>query len=334
MKSRKKNAKNVRKNSEVDFSCLLLDNPHINQFARDILWIAVRQYIECGIFTDNELVSHITESYRDDDGITLSRPGLSVNDAKRVIKWVKENDRKSYENRLNDPKKFHKMMGSIYSFTERRNNANQQFVVCRIEKNKKLQRMILNRILNLFCLPSTFTWNDLKKAIGKQPKNMDIFYSALIDMTTCPKSTIRRNLSKPYIRSSTTELYTVPKNQSSNKCHKSVTTNSRAKIVTAKSYYDIEDTFFSNVLKKYGRDVLAGPSGSLLVTYDFVFKILGIKNTEKNRMLLLGCAIADYIPFHHTVTEILISYSKELNLGYTLDKDPIEFIMKKIENYI
>jgi hypothetical protein len=318
----------------VRFSCLLLNNTYINQFARDVLWIAVEKYLECGILSTEKLANHMSESYRSLDGVTLNRPGLTKNESVKVVKWVKKGDRESYENALNDPKKFHKIIGSIYSFTERRNEVNQRFVVCMIEKDKKLKRMILKRIVDLFCLPPKFTWEELKKSVNNHPKNMDLFYSALIDMTSCPKSTIRRNLSKSYIRSSSTQTYVIPKNDISNQCHKSVTRNSRAKVVLASSYYDVNDTFFENVLKKYKRNVLAGPSGSILVTSDFIFKVLGMPNTEKNRMLLLGAAIADYIPFHHTLTEILISYSKELNLGYTLDKDPIEFTLNKLRAYM
>ncbi len=319
---------------EVDFSCILMNNKHINQFAREILWLSVEKYIECKFLSDKKLATHMSESYKSSDGITLLRPGLTKNQSMNIVKWVKKGDRESYEKELNDPKKFHKIMGSIYSFTERRNEVNQQFIICMIDRNKKLKRTILNRIISLFSLPNSFTWEDLIKAVLNHPKNMDLFYSALIDMTNCPKSTIRRNLSKPYIRSTSDQVHTVLKNNVLNRCHKSVTRNSKAKIVTANSYYNVEDTFFSNILKKYKRSSLAGPSGSILVTSDFVFKVLGMRNSAKNRMLLLGCAIADYIPFHHTLTEILISYSKELNLGYTLDKDPIEFTLNKLRAYM
>lgn len=61
-------------------------------------------------------------------------------------------------------------------------------------------------------------------------------------------------------------------------------------------------------------------SGSVILQNDLAFKLLNIKETRKNQLLILCSSIADYIPYYHSLTEILISYSHELNIKYTLDK--------------
>ena len=49
------------------------------------------------------------------------------------------------------------------------------------------------------------------------------------------------------------------------------------------------------------------------------------------KLLILLCIIGHYVPYGHTISEILLTLSSELNLGYTLDKEPIDFILNLVE---
>jgi len=326
--------KNSLSQKEISFSCKLQKSKKINKFSRNILWIGIKKYLDCG-FSCKEISKHIEEKYVDDEKADLKKPGLSDIDSERIVELVSKNKKREYEKELNSPKNFYRIMGSFYSFTERFDEINKKFIVCCIEKNEKLKELILKRIVKLFCLPSSFTWNNLKEEIKDNSDDMNIFYGALVDMTNCPKSNVRKNLSRPsYIRNISNETYKINIRSPLIKCHKNISTKKEINIITADTYYNIKDTFFSKILKKYKKTGIAGPSGSTVITIDLVFKIFGLKNDLKNRMLLLGCLIADYVPFYHTITEILISFSNEFNLNYTLDKDPVDFTMEIIKNYL
>lgn len=325
----------ITNSSENDLACYLKHNPLVHRFAQKILWLCIEKSLQCGK-TKKEIVPLLQETYMDNSQ-HLKKPGLSKRDSIEVVRCVSKNNQKKYEHILNSTK-FYKIMGAFYSWTDRRTDYNREFIKCCIESDPKLRTLLRKRIIEMFCLPETMKWDDIKPLIENDVDNDKIYYSILIDATNNPRSSIRRNLSSvPYIRNSHVNnvqvIHTV--NPKKNKdCHKDVTRNRKAKVVLANSYYNISDTFFSNVLDMYNRPKMAGPSGSIIVTYDIIFHLLKMKPSKKNKLLLLCCAIADYVPYHHSISEILMSYTKEINAGYTIDKDPVEFVLKLCKNII
>ena len=79
------------------------------------------------------------------------------------------------------------------------------------------------------------------------------------------------------------------------------------------------------MLKSFNRKYFAGPSGSAVLAYIFVFTFLNFEKTQLNERLLLSCIIGDYIPYYHSLTEILMTYSFEINIEYNISIDPVNF---------
>lgn len=321
--------------SENNLACELKNNRLVHKFAQDILWLCIDKSLECGK-TKQEIIPLLQEAYMPNSQ-DLKKPGLSKRDSVEVVQCVLKNNKKKY-NFILDSKKFYKIMGAFYSWTDRRTDYNREFIKCCIENDPKLRKLLRERIIEMFCLPDSMTWDDIKRMIENDVDSDKIYYSVLIDATNNPRSSIRRNLaSVPYIRNSQINNIQVINtvNPKRNKdCHKDVTRNRNARVVLANSYYNISNTFFSHVLETYDRPKMAGPSGSIIVTHDIIFHLLKMKPSKMNKLLLLCCAIADYVPYHHSLSEILMSYTKEINAGYTIDQDPVDFVRALCKNII
>lgn len=106
-----------------------------------------------------------------------------------------------------------------------------------------------------------------------------------------------------------------PISQTPGKCTRYALGSEDEKIVLGSSWYKVEaDMFFSKLLTTYNRPYLAGPSGSAVLAYILVFVLLKFERNEQNHMLLLSCITADYVPYYHTITEILLTYTYEVDI--------------------
>lgn len=315
--------------NEIDLSCILKDNKKVQDFLIIVLIKLVRKLIEFGDDITS-IANSMIEKYKDDTNY-LIKPGLSKSVSLRVIRYIKEKEYSKVKQLLKGTENYHAVMGAIYEFQSKFRPRFQEFILYCIDTNKNLKKLIEKRIKKIFCLPKSISWQTIKQIVGTKKSNMDIYFSMILDAIDCPESNFRRNLAKAsYIRSCPTCDYEMhikdPKDPEN--CHKDITNNPKAEVITANTWYNINGTFFQNIMNYYGRESIAGPSGSVIILYDFVFRILNIKETRKNKLLVLCCSIADYIPYYHSLTEILISFSNEIKLGYTIDKDPVNFTVK------
>ena len=91
-------------------------------------------------------------------------------------------------------------------------------------------------------------------------------------------------------------------------------------------------------MDKYDKPYIGGPSGSTSLLYITLFHFYQFPFTYKNKILLLGSLIADYIPLWHTIPEILLSAYPEFKdkkiPKYTLDKDPVLYSIKLLTPFI
>ncbi len=317
---------------EYELSCLLKSKKEVQNFLIEVLIRMIDKLLDYGE-TQTTIVSIMIEIYKEKTK-QLLKPGMSRNLSIKVIKLIKDKKYKEVYRLLEGENKFHQVMGAIYGMRliEGKKGKFSDFVLYCVENNTKLKDMVMSRLKNMFCLPDDISWEQVKKLVGTG-KNTAIYFSMIVDVENCPESNFRRNLNKAvYIRSmdNINSIYISSPKKEKN-CHNDITRNRKAKLVTANSYYNVNDTFFQKVLEYYDRTSLAGPSGSVVLLYDYCFKLLGMEASQKNKMLVLCCAIADYVPYFHTLTEILISYSHEIKLGYTIDKDPVRFVIKLLD---
>uniref|UniRef100_A0A6C0KD55 Uncharacterized protein n=1 Tax=viral metagenome TaxID=1070528 RepID=A0A6C0KD55_9ZZZZ len=312
--------------NEIELSCVLKNNKKIHRFAQDVLWLCIKKTLDCGK-TKKELLPFLQETYITTTSDTdhprtdiqqLKKAGLGKKDSIDIINCVVNNDKTRYRTILNT-KKFYKIMGAFYSWTDRRLETNQQFIRCCVENDPNLKKILFERIREIFHLPKNISSDKIDEILNKSV-NSNTYYSTIID-TPNPQHVIRRNLTR-----NKSHGITSVNPKKNNDCHKDVTRNRKAEVVLANSYYDINNTFFHNISNLYNRPTMSGPSGSIVIAHDLIFNLLGIENNRKNRILLLCCSIADYVPYHHSVTEILIAYSNYIKVKYTIDKDPVEFV--------
>jgi hypothetical protein len=316
--------------NELELSCILKDNKKVQLFLISVLKKLIKKLMDFGE-SNSYIVNIMIEKYNIEK--YLEKPGLSKDICIKVVKYIRNKKYTKVVELLKGAENYHGVMGSIYGFTNKFRDRFQEFILFCIDTNKKLKKLIEKRIKKIFCLPNTISWQTIKEIIGTKKSNMDIYFSMILDATNCPESNFRRNLAKAsYIRSSNeygNEMHI--KDPKNTLCHKDITKKSNIKVITADTWYNINGTFFQNIMNYYGRDSIAGPSGSVIILYDLVFSILGVKDSYKNKLFVLCCSIADYIPYYHTLTEILISFSHEIKLGYTIDKDPVEFVIKLLK---
>jgi hypothetical protein len=265
--------------------------------------------------------------------------------------------------RANSPKpSMNQLMGALFQFM----TSNYYQTVYKIllhhdrlpeqdlSKEKKFLKKAVNKILQsmrtLFALPATFNAEDLFKLIampeldGKGFSNKQTSSPAIQllgdllanEGRTHSSLLLRIHRQTPYIRrqrpagTHSDYTYVAPCSGYSRRFVTGDPCNQE--IVESDQWYDLKDTVFIHLMNKYGRDAIAGPSGSTRQWMNFVFELLGVEPTRKNLKLLLLCIISDFIPHFHTLPEILMVFSVEaanyieISNPFTIDQDPREWV--------
>ena len=112
-------------------------------------------------------------------------------------------------------------------------------------------------------------------------------------------------------------------------------TNTTVLLVDGDEWYSVTaNGFFKNIMEKRSRTWKAGPSGSTFMWMNMVFGLLGYAANDSNYKLLLLCIIADFVPIYHSLSEILMIYSREypnIQSNYNIDQNPIKWLMNHFE---
>lgn len=309
-------------NTEEKLACFLKDNKKVDDIVTEIFFKTIKSAIDVGFDDQRILYAIKPEIYGEDVG----KPGFDDATAKRIIQIVRANKAVTNDFKEITKNNFDKVMSAFYPFT---NDTSYQIKV--IEKNETLRTKVLENFNQLFC--AKYDWAQFKNLFNTGV-NKYLLTDILAGLSTCINSIYRRNLAyKPYIRKSQGQgNITVDYDHLG--CHVDAVNNKNQKVVLASSYYTItNDSAFAKVFTDYGRKYLAGPSGSTILLFIHTFDILGYAHTSENYNLLLAAAIANYVPFYHTLPEILMSASFELGEKYTLDKDPVKFVIDRFKKY-
>jgi hypothetical protein len=88
-----------------------------------------------------------------------------------------------------------------------------------------------------------------------------------------------------------------------------------------------------NIMKSYNKQILSGPSGSCIFTFEFVFMISKIlDDTFENKLMLLICILSDYYNYYHSISEVLQEYSDYATFDrYDLSENDVDYINSLIE---
>ena len=284
---------------ESELSCKCLNNSDIIEFSIDVTYKIIKYYLNNKNIIITELKELLKPEY--DNKNNIIKPGF--NDVDNVIKLINNNNFEMFKNNY---KNIHQNMGSIYTLTR---NPKYIYMILKDKQNKEF----LEIFSKLFCLKDT-SYEDLDDYFSDNLSNMyvilDIFGYALGD-----DSLYRSNMANSiYIRERCKRDMIESVNKS---CH--IFDLEKTNIKKGNSYYCINNNnLYSQILNKYKKEYLAGPSGSVVLFYNFLFKIFNYDNNERNKALFLGWCISDYVPYFHSLTEVLMSFSKDINKKYYL----------------
>lgn len=304
-------------------SKIIRNNFQIYKFASSLLWMIISKAKNAGV--DN-IESYIKPDISvSGDVIKLNKLGIPVTTHLLEARTYRDFLRTLQLNHV----KFLQIMGAIYKFTY-----DSVFITRIVESDASLQSLILEKFRIYFAVPESFSFKDLQTLVAESKG--DWFIPWLITYTTSSRQNLVRhnlNYDSDYIRtwiksSATPKYYSACSNQllkdDVGLCEKSAD----VEILKGNTYYQpVKGGIFENTMKKYNREVIAGPSGSSIMTYQLVFNILKICKGERDKVMLLLCIIGDYYPVHHSIPEILMIYPEEADLPrYDLSMDTFEYI--------
>ncbi len=308
---------------EMELSCMIGQNVTIQDFCIGIL-IDILQFLKRinKLNQYKDIMKMNIETIENNQYIT--KPGLTDTQLDEIVYYINTNNtdaiHKFYRNKI------HLAYGSLYGFTY-----TIEMYIEMINLRPDLQEKVRSYVYEYFHV--NMAWVDFREYL-KDPSNkwilLDIFISS------CTRSLMRSNLNnKNYIRTPIQNSYIKLEKNDNILCHAHMKNNTDVGIVYGNSFYRVnEDSIYSKIMNRYKRNYLAGPSGSIILLHIFVFDILQYEKTTTNQLKLLALCVADYIPFSHTLTELLLSYSNELDITYTLDMDPIKFTRNLLTQYI
>jgi hypothetical protein len=336
-KSNKKkgNFKNIN-----DFSCFLINNNNIKNFAFDIFYKLL-------IFWKNNyptkwksIISPLIKEKKEKNIISLI--GFNSSEIITIFKYLK--DKSKLFEFFND--KFLKVTSSI------NNLCNPILTIYIVNKNKYLQEKFITN-LNKSLLTKKFTWDNFYKSYTKiTNKNLKYNYNFfvfdiifVIDKDDKNYSIYRKNLiNMDFFRTKKNNNKIDSKKylKNLNKCTKSIIGNNTYKkygIYTSKKKYKISfNSPYAKIMQFYNKKYIGGPSGSASLLYIMLFEFYNIMDSKKNNIMLLGLIIADYIPLWHTINEILLtSYPEMKNKNikkYTLKKNALNYSYNLLKPYL
>ena len=234
--------------------------------------------------------------------------------------------------------KFLQIMGAIYKFTY-----DTHFITKIVETDLKLQNLVMDKFRLYFSAPPSFTFLDLEKLIKESTGYW--FIPWIITYTTSGRQNLVRhnlNYDSDYVRewiksNAVPEYYSACDDVFLRNDVSLCQTGKRVDILKGNTYYKpIKNGIFENLMKKYGKEVVAGPSGSSVMTFQLLFNILKICKGTQDKVMLLLCIIGDYYPVHHSIPEILMIYPEEAGLSqkYDLSMEPLDYLSRVVGDLI
>jgi hypothetical protein len=231
---------------------------------------------------------------------------------------------------------FSQIMGACYKF-----QINNTLVGKCLEKNTKLKNTMLAYFKKNFKVPNSFTFDDLKKLIKKSKGHW--FYLWTLTFLAPKDNLFNRHLNEDedYIRKWVMVLDNVSQVETK-KIKKSDPTYAQYKntdvknVILGNTYMKpTNNSIWWNLMKKYKKQIIAGPSSSSGLCYQFIFDISNIlEKTTKNKFLLLCLILCDYYPYFHSVSEILQIYTSDADLNkYDMEMDDVDYLMYYIKKY-
>jgi hypothetical protein len=330
---------NSYKDNEKNLACFLSNNNKIKQFAFKVFYYMLN-YWKTNI--PNKWTSIIKHSLiQSIDKTTILKIGFTATEFKYIIDFVTNKDKNKLFDYLND--KFLKVTASINSLCE------PEYTIYHVSFNKYLQNIFLSQ-LEILLFVKNVTWNNIMEIYNsiKNKKEKEIYNFFIFDLIYGAdkdiQSIYRDNLGNmSFFRNRLTNFKHNKQNYKKlTECNKSIinvpnyhdygiyNSTERYKIMTKSPY--------AKIMKTNNSNYIGGPSGSTGLIYIMLFHFYNFPFSYKNKIMLLGLLIADYIPLWHTIPEILLSAYPEFKdtsiKKYSLDQNAVLYSIHLLTPFI
>lgn len=333
------NKNDSKTNNERNLACFLSNNDIIKHFGFKVFYFML-QYWKYN--THNKWLSIIKKSLIENfDKNNILEIGFSQNEITKIAQLINDNDKKSFFIFLDD--KFLKVTSVLNRLSE------PHYTFYHVDFNKKLQNIFIHNLKkNMFI--QYIEWKDIKNMYNstKNEKERNLYSIFIFDLIysfdKSVTSIYRANLGNMnFFRERLNEInYSKSSHTKLNECNKSIVSDddySKYEIYNSSKKYKINSSIpYYKIMNKYQQNLLAGPSSSTVVMFITLFHFYMFPFTYKNKILLFGLIIADYVPLWHTIPEIILGAYPEFKDDkiprYTLETDAIIYSINLLKKFI
>ena len=205
------------------------------------------------------------------------------------------------------------------------------------EKDPVLKKKIVDTFNQYFA--TNYDFNEID-AIKKKSEGHWFYTWLLIFLQSPTKNLFHRNSNedKDYIRKwvfdiNMKDINKIPQKELT--CVKNMY-DYKYDIVVGDTYMKpVYNGIYWNVMKNHNKQIISGYSSSSVLFYNAIFNVTHIlKNTNKNKVILLCLIVLDYYEIFHSISEILGFYSIESGFNdYKLSNNDLSYIKNKINKY-
>lgn len=283
---------------------------------------------------------------RVDENNVITYVGFSPNDAERITTLILNN---TTPNNLNNymlkfkDNNIHNILGAISHF---HSEPEQAFLIL---NDEELFNEFIRDLIQVYNLPESYTKEEFLEYFKSKLNEVNVpyFIFRLVTKLTGQGATedgvIQRNYAREIfvrksVRLENPSIKMVPE------CHRSMKTDeTQTQFKDVSNWYSVENTFHKDIFEKYRRKYIGGVSGSFFYLHFVIFKILKYPLNFNTYAKVICMGVLDYVPIWHSLEEILLTVSAEIekHMGnddikhqftgfkrYTLDQDPIDYFKK------
>jgi hypothetical protein len=326
-------------NNEKRLACFLANKKVIKNFAFITFYFVLTYWKKhtnkkWSILIKKSIIEEINDK-------TVLKIGFSENEYKDIVEFINKNDKVNFLKYIDD--KFFKVTACLNNLME------PQYTVYHVDFNKNLQNIFIKELENLMLIKN-IQWKDIKDIYNSlnNDKDKNIYNFFIFDIIYGADKSVdsiyRINLGNMnfFRERLTTFLHKKNNYIKVNKCNKSIINDenySEYGIYNSTERYKItKKSPYSKIMNKYHQPFIGGPSGSTAVMYITLFQFYEYPFTYKNKILLLGMLIADYIPLWHTIPEILLSAYSEFKdkkiKKYNLNCNSVVYSINLLKQFI
>ena len=315
----------------------MIENEKVIRFTQEMTFRIIKKATDLGM-SDSEIsvileFKNMRPSEKDRfPENCLRRPGYSKEHAKNILGRIRNTTEINDEIRQCLGKGIHQMMGALWRFPYV-----PKFIMLCVDSNTILSEKLMFFFRQVF--NADLSLDQIKEIIGdvddSNNGNTDVLYDCFVSSNLLHLSSAQRKYlgNSKYIRKGCDPIRVeVSKLEEIGNKHSSMFTDSDSTVVMKGSapYIIDQGSVYAKVMKQFGRTLLSGPSGSTVAMFVTAFELTEMPRTSLNYALFLGCCIANYIPVYHTLTEVLMSFTDEveeyvMHKKFRLDDDPVKY---------